>query len=203
MDINDFCQHFMNTSYKPFVRERKKKTKNKLSYDFDKLFFNLLIFIRYDIPMHYNKYEEKQIKYKISEQLDSFSYKKKEEVIQNLCFDDTITLKTMNCLAQFYKLNLVYFHFNVFFKMLYGDSETVYIINKNKDFYYCSNDKLDKIYSSNYEIRDIQKPLYSASHYKVKEIQEITEKMHLETDGIKKKLDLYNHIKSYLEEVLF
>ena len=57
----------------------------------------------------------------------------------------------------------------------------------NKDFYYCSNDKLEKLYDSKYEIIDINKPLYSASHYKVKEIQEMAQKLQLDQEDLKKK----------------
>lgn len=204
MDASYFRQHFMNTQYNQEVQHRKQKKKNKLSSEFDKLFFNFLIIIHYDIPINYNKHEEIQIKYKISQELESFSYKKKEEIIQNLCFDEVINLKTLNCLSKFFKVNLVYYHLHVFFKMLFNTPESqVYIINHNKDFYYCSPDKLDKIYDSNYEIIDINKPLYSASHYKVKEIQEMAEQLHLEQEGLKKKMDYYKHIKSYLDEVLF
>ena len=205
MDASIFRQHFMNSHFNQEVQYRKQKQKkNKLSSEFDKLFFNFLVIIRYDIPIHYNKHEETQIKYNISQKLESFSYKKKEEIIQNLCFEDTIHLKTLNCLAKYYKLNLVYHHLNVFFKMLYNTCEDpVYIINNNKDFYYCSSDKLEKLYDSKYEIIDINKPLSSASHYKVKEIQEMAKKLQLEQEDLKKKMDYYNHIKSYLDKVLF
>ena len=204
MKVCDFRQHFMNNFYHENVNRKNTKKKNKLSHDFDKLFFNFLVLIHYDIPINYNKHEEMQIKYKFSHDLESFSYKNKEQIIQNLCFDNEIHLKTLNCLANYFKINLVYHHLRIFIKMLHSSSENhVYIINNNKDFYYCSPDKLEKLYELNYEICNINKPLYSITYYKVKDLYDMIKKMELEHGELKKKIDYYNHIKSYLDRILF
>lgn len=205
MIVDHFRPHFMKQHYEFVIPKRKHKPiKNKLSSDFDKLFFHLLIILKYTIPLHYTKHEERQIKYIMSQSMESFKYKKKEDIIQNICYEDTITLKTLACLSTFHKLNLVYVYDNVYCKMLNGTINTpIYIVNHDKEFFHIYPEKLETIYEDKFEITDIQKPLYSVSHYKVPELQEILRILHLDQDVPKKKQDSYELIKSYLEMVLF
>ena len=205
MIVDHFRPHFMKEHYEYVAPKRKHKpTKNKLSSDFDKLFFHLLIILKYNIPLHYTKHEERQIKYKMSQSMETFKYKKKEDIIQNICYDDTITLNTLTCLSKFHKLNLVYIYDRVYCKMMYGTTNTsIYMVNNNKDFFHIHHEKLKVIIEDKFEIVDIQKPLYSLSHYKVPELQEIRIKLHLDNEISKKKQESYDHIKSYLNMVLF
>ena len=136
--------------------------------------------------------------------MESFKYKKKEDIIQNICYDDTITLNTLACLSKFHKLNLVYVYDRVYCKMLHGDISTpTYMINHDKEFFHIHQEKLETIYDDKFEIVDIQKPLYSVSHYKVHELQIMRTILHLDNTVPKKKQQSYEDIKGYLEMVLF
>ena len=203
--MDHFRPHFMKQHYEFVIPKRKHKPiKNKLSSDFDKLFFHLLIILKYTIPLHYTKHEERQIKYIMSQSMESFKYKKKEDIIQNICYDDTITLNTLACLSKFHKLNLVYVYDRVYCKMLHGDISTpTYMINHDKEFFHIHQEKLETIYDDKFEIVDIQKPLYSVSHYKVHELQIMRTILHLDNTVPKKKQQSYEDIKGYLEMVLF
>ena len=119
--------------------------------------------------------------------METFKYKKKEDIIQNICYDNTITLNTLACLSKFHKLNLVYAYDRVYCKMLNGTPNTpTYIINNDKEFFHVHHDKIETVYEDKFEILDIQKPLYSVSHYKVPELQEMCIKLHLDNEGSKK-----------------
>jgi hypothetical protein len=66
-----------------------------------------------------------------------------------------------------------------------------------------NEDKLNTIIDSSYQVTDINKPIYSEGHYKVKELKDIIIKIDIDNDKLTKKSDYYNHFKSYLDSVLF
>ena len=91
----------------------------------------------------------------------------------------------------------------VFFKMLYNHSSTTYyIVNFNKDIYKSNNEKLETIFNTYYEIKDIHKPLYAISHYKVDDIEEILQKINITFHEKRKKKDNYDYIKKYFSDIL-
>lgn len=182
--------------------KNKKVRKKKLLNDFDKLFFNLLNLINYDIPLDYDKNLEKKIKYEISHKLENFKYRLKNNVIENICYEDNINLYSLSCLCSFYKLNIIYSNDYYYYKMIFNDeSEIFYIVNNNKEFFNIKNEKLETFYDGKYEIVDINKPIYSQTHYKVDELKEICNQLKLPISDDKKykKLDYYQLIKSYFE----
>ena len=202
VNISDFHPHFAQQHFDMERVRRKPKIKNKLSNDFDKLFFNVLILLKYDIPIHYTRTDEIDIKYKISQQMEDFDYKKKNDVIQNLCFEENIHLKSLDCLAKFFKFNLIFSHSLVYYKMFYNsNSDNYYHVKHNKDIVSIQKDSLIMQHCTGFEIDNIHKPLYSASHYKVCDIRDMMESLQLNHDG-KKKQDCYEYIKTYIEEVL-
>uniref|UniRef100_A0A6C0KL78 Uncharacterized protein n=1 Tax=viral metagenome TaxID=1070528 RepID=A0A6C0KL78_9ZZZZ len=202
VNIQDFQKHFPQQYYDMGRIKRKPKIQNKLSNDFDKLFFNFLLIVKYEISIHYTKKEEIDIKYKISQQMENFEYKKKKDVIHNLCFEEKINLKSLDCLATFFKVNLLYSHCFVYYKMFYNPISLLYYhVNHNKDMFLVQKDTIEENHCNGYEIDNIHKPLYSASHYKLTDIYNMMEKLHLNHDN-KKKQDCYEYIKTYIDEVL-
>jgi len=204
VEIEDYRKHFMKNYYKFNKKKTKSITKkNKLSNDFDKLFFNFLIIYKYDIPMNFNKNEEKKIKYIFAQKLQDFKYKKKEEIVQNLCYDDNIDLRTIDCLSKFFNLNFIYTYGNIFINMINNDNTKIYIINHKKDIFYLSSEKLEYILKSLYEIKDIHKPIYCESHYKLSDLKDIIKKIDIDNNNLILKKDYYKQLKNYINTILF
>lgn len=202
--IDDFRNHFMKNHH--FFHKNKKTNNRKkkiLLNDFDKLFFNFLVIIKYDIPIHYNKHEERMIKIQFAQKLETFKYRKKEDIIQNLSYEDNIHLQTIACLAKYFKVNMIYSYGNVCVNMNHYENNKVFMINHKKDIFMLNEDKLNTIIDSSYLVTDINKPIYSEGHYKVKELKDIIIKIDIDNDKLTKKSDYYNHFKSYLDSVLF
>ena len=206
IDIHDYATFFLNRNFNIQTHHKPKIiVKDKLINDFDKLFFNFLNIISYNIPDHYNKTIEKKIKYEISHTLENFKFKLKNDVIENLCFQDNINLYTLSCLASYYKLNLVYYHETIYFKMWNNDeSQQYYFVHFNKDMNCGKIEKLEHIYKNCYEIKEIHKPIYSLTFYKLEELKEICQQLNLlihESKKYKKK-DYYDLIKEYLINII-
>ena len=202
-NIEDIHKYFLKRNFdinKQYKNKRIKK--QKLLNDFDKLFFNLLNLINYDIPLDYDKNLETKIKYEISHKLEDFKHRLKNNVIENMCYEDNINLHSLSCLCSFYKLNIIYSNDYYYYKMLYNEeSEIFYIINNNKEFFNIKTEKLEIFYDDKYEIVDINKPIYSQTHYKVDELKEICNQLKLPISDTKKykKSDYYELIKTYFK----
>lgn len=203
MKIEEFHPYFMKNVFSLSESRRKvSPKKNNLSIEFDKLFFYFLSLIKYPVPYVYTKHEEKLIKYHICEQLESFKYKQKKVVTHCLCFEDNINLKTLDCLAKFYKLNLVYSNMNIYVPMEYGTSEVCYHIDSNMEYHLCKQQTFEHIKENLYCVKDIHKPLYSLSHYKLDELKEIAFRLNLNNTTTHKKKDYYDQIEIYLQNAL-
>ena len=98
---------------------------------------------------------------------------------------------------------MIYSYGNVYVNMIHYENKKVFMINNKKDIFMLNEDKLDLITDSCYQVNDIHKRIYSESHYKVKELKDIINKIDIDNDKLIKKSDYYNHFKSYLDSVLF
>ena len=204
MKPETFQPHFIRSHFTIMEEFKgfKRKQKNKLSNDFDKLFFQFLIIIMYPIDLNYNKNEEHTIKYKISEDLQNKKHNHKKDIVENLCFDEHINLHTLDYLAKIYKKNLIYLHLNVYIKMLHGNKEDkVYMVTKDKDIYPMKYDN-ESFFMNKYEITNIYKPLYSLSHYKVDMLKSMIEILKLETNPKDTKQIYYERIENHLNVCL-
>ena len=206
MNVAQFQPHFMKTHFALHEKHRLyTKPKNKLSNDFDKLFFNFLIIISYPMHFHYTKKEETAIKYKLGEQLENFKYKHKKDVIHNLCYEDEITLQTLDCLASFYRKNLLYLHMNVYIKMFHDCNEEdedkkskIYTVTKNKEIYAYKYQELD----DKYEIDNVHKPIYGIGYYKSDTLKTMMQALQLTFDEKDTKTMNYERIRFYLNACL-
>ena len=199
--IEDINLYFLKRSFN--IREKyntKIVKKKKLLNDFDKLFFNFLNLIHYDLDILYNRNEEKKIKYEISHKLENIKFKKINDVIENLCYEDYISLYTLNCLSFYYNLNIIYSYDAFYYKMIYNEnSDIYYILNNHKDFFNIKEEKINDFLDNKYEIKDIYKPIYSLSHYKVYELEDMINCLKIPLDEtIKYKKEMYYElIKAY------
>ena len=206
LDIDTFQRLFVNQQNDVFQKRlsTKIKPKNKLSNMYDKLFFNFLVLCNYDIGYDYNLHQENHLKLALAQKMESFSFKGKEALLQQMCYEDHIDLKILACLACYFQKNMVYYCDKVFFQYQCDDTKQVLLINKDKDIRVVTHEFISTLTQDAYEIQNIQKPLYSMSHYKVEELKQISTQMHLcldDTCSYKKK-DYYEAIDSFLKRIL-
>jgi hypothetical protein len=204
MSIENYRHHFLSKKFDYEYKVRGKSKKNNLSDDFDKLFFNFLIIIQYNIPFQYNKHIEKSIKYEISQKMENMKIKKKEDIINNLCFDNEISLFTLFSLAKLYNVNLIYHNHTIYHCSISKSDQRVYIVNSNKDIYYIKQEKLETILETCVEISDLYKPYYSMSHYKLDNLIDIIDKLKigLNSEVKYKKIDYYNLFIKHINKLL-
>lgn len=205
--VQDYQPHFTRSYFD--ITPKKKKTqykKNKLSQEFDKLFFHFLVILKYDMPMIYNKHEETLIKYNIVQNMEQFKFKNKDNICNHICYEECINLRCLACLSSFFKVNIVFYYGNVMIQMIDNEEGPLYWINEKKEIVSLKRDKYEEwLQEDTYIIRDVSKPLFSMSHYKLDDLKELTKQLKLCIDDSNtwKKKDYYENIEEYLGRVLF
>ena len=199
-----FYLHFLCKSNNSLKVNKIPKRQINLNNDFDKLFFNFLIIIKHsNIDINYNKNIEKTIKYNIAQNLENIKFKKLNNVINNLCYEDDINLYTLSALCKYYNLNFFYINKNIIYNMFYNDeTENYYLVNNNKDIKYTKKENFIKMCKDLYNIENIQKPLNSVTYYKLNELEDIYNNLNLENNKNYKKKELYEYIKNYIDSLL-
>ena len=106
----DFFLYFLTGSLnceKP--RRRQPRKKEKLNNNFDKLFFNFLIITMPEIlSTQYDLVKERKLKYDFSHKMENMKYKKIDIVVNNLCYDNYITLHTLAALSFLFNKSIFY-----------------------------------------------------------------------------------------------
>tara|TARA_Y100000389_G_scaffold113267_1_gene110396 strand:+ start:5525 stop:6145 length:621 start_codon:yes stop_codon:yes gene_type:complete len=199
-----FYLHFLCKSNNSTKIHKKIKPLLNLNNNFDKLFFNFLIVIKYpNIDINYNKNIEKMIKYNIAQNLEKLKFKQLNNVINNLCYEDNISLYTLSALCKYYKLNFFYINENITHNMFYNEEiDYYYLVNNNKDIKYTKKENFIKMCKDLYNIENIQKPLNSVTYYKLNELEDIYNNLNLENNKNYKKKELYEYIKNYIDSLL-
>jgi hypothetical protein len=203
--IDNYRNHFLNKKFDYKYTHSNKSIKNKLSNNFDKLFFNFLNIINYNIPYNYNKHIETTIKYDISKTLENAKLKKKETIVNNLSIENEINLFTLFELSNVYNINLIYFNESIYHLSINDENNNkFYMVNSDKDIYHVKYEKIEKIIETCLEIKNIYKPFYSLSHYKLEELKKYIDilKINLSTDKKYKKIDYYNIFVNHINCLL-
>ena len=130
----------------------------------------------------------------LSEKINTFKIKNKEYILNNLMYEPHINLITLNAIAKCYEINLIYLNDNIYIKMCHNIDGPLFVITNDNIFIEKS---LNDIETSYYEITNLEKPLNSASYYKLNELITFAIKLKLPHEKIKK-IDLYNSIYNYL-----
>jgi hypothetical protein len=193
LNIGEYNPFFIKKSFN--LPEYKQKRKKRIIVDYDPLFIVLFNKINnYDDTTMY-QLNEKQEKIKIAVEIEKLKIKPKdkEEIIQNLMYENKITLKTLNAICMLYKINLLYVKDNIFIRMCYNETVPLCLsttfIEFNEDIY------------KKYEV-DLDKPLRCASYYKIDDLRQISLQLHLPIENIKKQ-QLYDSIHNVLINLLF
>jgi len=188
--IEDYAPFFMKRVY-DVPAYKKKKEKKKLVLN-DYLFYSFFYKINNLDITSFDKYNEKQEKVKLAEKLDKMKFKNKDFIMNNLLYDKTIHLMTLNILCIHYKVSLIYIVQNAYYKMNVTD-ENILFMNSKYEFIPFDVAQLE----SYYEITQLDKPLYSLTYYTVPDLIEICNRLNLPHDNMKKQ-NIYNNIRSYL-----
>ena len=205
--LNEYYLHFLSGRNKNMFEKFKSEKTKKLNNNYDKLFFNFLAIVSPDkLNYKYNNCVENQIKYEISQKISEIKFKQVDKVINNLCYEEKINLYSLSCLSFFYNLNMIYNKNNIYciLNNSINNNSLYLLVNGNSDIYYINEDKLDKIKNSCYEIKNLLKPIYSITNYKINELKEIIAEMKIELDEDKKykKKELYDKIIQQLNNDL-
>ena len=200
MDINNYHIFFMKNKYDNKLKKSFKIKKKRQHSSYDKLFFNFLNIIRHgDLDIYYDKHKEKNIKFCITQKLEDVKLLKKDEISEILCYHDNINLFVLNALSDYFCVNIIYVHENIYFKMYYNNhSQQVFILNSTKEFKQIQYDKIESLIENKYEIKNIYKPMNSLTYYRLDELKIIYEKINGETSDKLKKKDYYDFIKEYI-----
>lgn len=193
--IADYNPFFIKKSFN--LPDYKPKEKKRIVIDYDELFYVIFNKMnKHDITHIDYKFNEKQEKIKLAVELEKnkMKPKDKDDMIQNLMYENKINLKTLNGLCMIYKINLLYIKDNTFI--------TMYHDNKNDTKYYMVNniivdEPVDM--STKYNV-SLDKPLRCASYYKIDDLRLISSQLHLPIENIKKQ-QLYDSIHNVLSKL--
>ena len=207
INIENYIPYLMNPRFDIKYENKNLNYSNekKLVTNIDTLFFNFLNIIKHEsINEFYDKNVEKNIKLKIVQKFEKIKYKKKDNIVQHISYEDEVNLTDISYLAYCYKLNFCYINYNIYVSLNVEDNtKPFYVIKKNKTIQIYNTQKIENLLTSNiFCIENPTKPLYSMSHYKVGELKQICENLSLNYDeSLCKKLN-YEAIMSYISSNL-
>jgi len=192
INIEEYSQFFIKRNFNLPSYKLKKIKKKIVNHDY--LFYEIYHKIYNIDSTSYKVYNELSEKILLSEKINTFKIKNKEYILNNLMYEPHINLITLNAIAKCYEINLIYLNDNIYIKMCHNIDGPLFLITNDNIFIEKS---LNDIETSYYEITNLEKPLNSASYYKLNELITFAIKLKLPHEKIKK-IDLYNSIYNYL-----
>ena len=192
INIEEYSQFFIKRNFNLPSYKLKKIKKKIVNHDY--LFYEIYHKIYNIDSTSYKVYNELSEKILLSEKINTFKIKNKEYILNNLMYEPHINLITLNAIAKCYEINLIYLNDNIYIKMCHNIDGPLFVITNDNIFIEKS---LNDIETSYYEITNLEKPLNSASYYKLNELITFAIKLKLPHEKIKK-IDLYNSIYNYL-----
>ena len=184
----------------------RKNKKTKLNNNYDKLFFNFLLLVKIgSLTLDYNKNAEIKLKYEFAQKMENMKFKKLENVINNLCYEENINLKTLSALCCLFSKNMIYSSQNIFVVLNTANKEVknefLYLVKQDLSIVCVKEEKIKHLQETCFEIQNLDKTLYSMSHYKLDELKDIASTIGLNVDG--KKKDIYEKISQHLTNAIF
>jgi hypothetical protein len=190
LKISEYSNHMMKNSFdipNPVIKKPKKYIIVS-----DNVFFSLYSKKNNLNSFDMGEYNETNEKIKIAECLEKIKFKNKEEIINNLVYEKTIQLDTINILCMHYKFNLVMIKNRTYVKMKYADDTSPFLYINDNGQYLENPPDIQSLLEIN-----IEKPLRTVSYYKLGDLQEIAVKLKIDIEK-KKKQELYDSIKMVL-----
>ena len=129
----------------------------------------------------------------------------------NLANDNNLTPKTFLTLCAIENINIIYVNKNTYYELLMNDTNIIYIVHEipSQSKYYnkcgfelASEEAVNNVRTSLYQVENIDKPIKAASSYKVQDLIDICNKLSIaitnkESGKNKTKKDLYESIIQY------
>ena len=186
-DILPFC---MKASFD--VQARTPKKAKRHSYQ-DVLFYQFFMRLQENNlkVLGFHTFQELQEKTRIAEAMSGLKFKYKDEILNNLVYEPTISFFTLNQLCAYYKVNLVLILDRTCLDFLYSEEPTWYMNQKYDTI--PEQDTLQLMHVN------LEKPLHSIHYYKLNELVDMSLLLGLNVE--KKKAPLYEHIKDYLKRI--
>tara|TARA_Y100000389_G_C17450188_1_gene514270 strand:+ start:1118 stop:1756 length:639 start_codon:yes stop_codon:yes gene_type:complete len=186
------------------VKKFRKNKKTILNNNYDKLFFNFLLLVKMDeLELDYNKNNEIKFKYNFAQKIENIKIKKIENIINNLCYEDNINLKTLSALCCYFSKSMCYFSENIFvtLNVPQESTEQVYLVKNDLSIVCVKKEIIKELREKSFEIQDLNKPFYSMSHYKLDELKNIASIIGIDSEG--KKKVIYEKITQHLGNAIF
>lgn len=185
------------------IKKTYKRKKTKLNNNYDELFFNFLLIVKMDsLTPDYNKNVEIKLKYEFAQKMENMKFKKLDNVINNLCYESNINLKTLSALCNLFSKTMIYSSCNVFVSLnKCEENQIVYLVKKDLSIICVKKETLEGLRKTSYEVQNIDHPFYSITHYKLAQLNEIASTIGLVVDGRKK--DIYGKITEHLSNAIF
>ena len=205
--LSKFYLHFVKGNKKEHdnVNRKTKKKSEKLNNNYDKLFFNFLLIVRMEVlTLDYNKNTELKLKYELAQKMENMKFKKLEDVVNNLCYEENINLKTLSALCYLFSKTMYYYSQNVFVmlnKSQQEEGDKIYLVKNDSSIICVKEEKQITLKKTSFEIKSLDKIFYSMTHYKLDELKEIGVVLGLNIDGRKK--DVYEKIYQHLSNAIF
>ena len=142
--------------------------------------------INYDFKYEYNRSIEQKIKINVIEKLTEMNikYKSIEKVIDKMTYSENISVDIFDLLSKAFNLNIILYDDSLYYCVINNQSSNkIYCIDYMFNLYEKEYENIEFIKEGKYEIKNLQKPFYSMSHYKLDELKEIYKNMGLEEMG--------------------
>lgn len=204
--ISKYYIHFAKGNKKEFeiIKKKSNKKQIKLNNNYDKLFFNFLLIVKMDsLGLDYNKNIETNLKYEFAQKMENMKFKKIENVINNLCYEENINLKTLSALCCLFSKSMFYYSHNVFINLNENttlDCHKVYLVRNDSSILCIKGEKQKELQDVSYKIDNLDKIFYSITHYKVDNLKNIGQLLGVNIDG--KKKDIYERISQHLSNAI-
>lgn len=125
---------------------------------------------------------------------------KRSEFEEDILYSKQISLSTLRVLCYYNKLSIIIIKNKCYYWFDYGDQTNVW--NNGTYKLNISQKDINHIKDNYFFLERTDKLLYAESHYKLKELQEISDKIGLNRNELKLKHDLYMAIHKKLSEMI-
>ena len=179
-------------------------------YEKDKLFWCLYIFKNgladYEIMENKNIVKEKEEKIKYIEKLRKNKSTLKQHKIKllsniesNLLNDEVIDLRTFHALCILDNINYLYIDKNFYYEKIVDEENKLYVIHKMNNVYSYEIKNKNNYKESKQQKLEIDKNFHCISHYTVKSLKEICDKLNISIESTWKKKDIYDFLIKFNE----
>jgi len=192
---------------KVIIKEKVKEKKYDffVPYEKDKLFWCFYIFKNgladYEIMENKNIVKEKEEKIKYIEKirknksiLKQHKIKLLSNIESNLLNDEVIDLRTFNVLCILENINYLFINKHFYYEKIIDEENKLFVLHKNNNIYSYEINNKNNYKENKLQKFEIDKNFQCISHYTLKMLKEICEKIHIVIQPTWKKKDIYEFL---------